>query len=149
MTDLWCVRADTGRFTSHFVDGGYAAIGWNELGDLRGVTSKEELYPRYKAAFPNDTKFVVGQQVGPISRFLLDMKAGDYVITPAADTEWLHYGEFGPDSVYYFETADDGCRYQHRRRVAWANKRLRRGDFSVPFQKSIGALLAVFGIAAH
>jgi restriction system protein len=146
MSDLWCVRADSGKFASHFVAGGYAGIGWNEIGNLSAVASKEELYLKYNTAFPNESRYVVGQQVGQIARFLLEMKPGDLVITPAADSEWLHYGELTQDASYYFELSDDGCRLRHRRRIAWASNRLRRGDFSVPFQRCIGSSLTVFGI---
>jgi hypothetical protein len=144
---LWCVRADSGTYTSHFLGGGYAAIGWAELGDLTTVKSRDELYPRYKEAYPQDTSnIVIGQQVGQVARFLLDMQPADYVVTPAVDTEWLHYGTLGQDSGYYFASTGDGCRYPHRRRVAWASDRLRRGDFSVPFQRSSCSSLTVFGV---
>ncbi len=50
--------------------------------DLSTVTSRDELYPLFKAAYPDDTSnIVIGQQVGQIARFLLEMRAGDYVIT--------------------------------------------------------------------
>jgi len=147
MSNLWCVRADSTAFTSHFLNGGYAAIGWANIGNLSHVTTREELYPIYKAARPEDTsKYVIGNQVGQIGRFLLEMQPGDYVVTPAVDTEWLHYGTLGPDSGYYFSSTDDGCRYPHRRKVVWAKDRLRRGDFSVPFQRSTCSSLTVFSI---
>ena len=94
MTNVYCVRAESGTYTKHFVDGGYVAIGWLDNDDLSQVTTRDELYPLYKAEYPADTSnIVIGQQVGQIARFLLEMQAGDYVITPAADTEWLHYGK--------------------------------------------------------
>jgi hypothetical protein len=80
--------------------------------DLGAITAREQLYPLYKAAHPQDTSnIVIGIQVGQIARFLLEMKAGDYVITPAADTEWLHYGKLEGDPSYHFVTGSDGCPY--------------------------------------
>jgi restriction system protein len=90
---------------------------------------------------------VIGIQVGQIARFLLDMKAGDYVVTPAADTEWLHYGKLEAGPSYWYAKESDDCPYRHRRRVAWAQERLRRGDFSVPFQNTIRSSLTVFAIS--
>ena len=88
MNNIWCVRANFGAFANHFVNGGYVAIGYDLTSSLAGVTTREELTNIYKAAHPDETSnLVVGQQVGHIARFLLDMKEGDYVVTPASDTE--------------------------------------------------------------
>jgi Restriction endonuclease len=149
MTNVWCVRADSGQFAEHFLRGGYAGIGWSEIAqDLGAVRSREALYPLVRAAFPDvQSAIVIGNYVGQIARFLLEIKAGDYVITPALDTEWLHYGRVGADPSYFFATTEDGCRYRHRRHIEWAKDRLKRGDFSVPFQNTIRSSLTVFAIS--
>jgi restriction system protein len=148
MTNVWCVRAEFGTYTKQFVEGGYVAIGWMANSDLSRIRTRDELYPFYKAEHPNDTSnIVIGQQVGQIARFLLEIKAGDYVITPAADTEWLHYGQLAPDPSYSYTAGNDGCPYRHRRRVIWAARQLKRGDFSVPFQNTIRSSLTVFAIS--
>lgn len=148
MTSVWCVRAEFGTYTKQFVEGGYVAIGWMSNSDLSRIKARDALYPLYKAEHPDDTSnIVIGQQVGQIARFLLEIQAGDYVITPAADTEWLHYGKLDPDPSYVFAEGGDGCPYRHRRRVTWAGSRLKRGDFSVPFQNTIRSSLTVFAIS--
>lgn len=97
MTSVWCVRAEFGTYTKQFVDGGYVAIGWMPNSDLSHIKTRDELYPLYKSEHPADTSnIVIGQQVGQIARFMLEIQAADYVITPAADTEWLHYGKLSP-----------------------------------------------------
>lgn len=116
--------------------------------DLTSVKSRDELYPLYKAAHPEDvSNIVVGVQVGQISRFLLEMQPGDYVLTPAADTDWLHYGVLQSDPSYVYAAGDDGCPYRHRRRIAWAKERIPRADLSVPFQNTIRSSLTVFGVS--
>jgi len=148
MTNVWCVRGEFGTFTKQFVEGGYVAIGWMPNVDLSEVKSRDELYPLYKKEHPDDTSnIVVGQQVGQIARFLLEISEGDYVITPAADTEWLHVGQVSGSPSYVYAAGDDGCPYRHRRQVAWAKKRLKRADLSVPFQNTIRSLLTVFAIS--
>lgn len=148
MSNVWCVRAEFGTYTKQFVDGGYVAIGWLNDRDLSHVKTREELYPIYKKAYPQDTSnIVIGQQVGQIARFLLDILPGDYVITPAADTEFLHYGKIDNNPTYIYADGNDGCPYRHRRRIEWAKERLKRGDFSVPFQNTIRSSLTVFGIS--
>lgn len=147
MSNLWCVRADFGRYVPNFLKHGYAAIGWVDNTDLSIIHSKEELFPLYKKEHPEDTSnIVIGQQVGQIARFLLEMKTGDYVVTPDSNTELLHYGCL-LDNPYFYSPNDDGCPYRHRRRVKWETKVLKRNQFSVPFQNTIRSSLTVFSIS--
>lgn len=149
MSNVWCVRANAGEFAEHFLRGGYVGIGWREIAqDLSHVRLREELYLIVRSAYPDvQSAIVIGNYVGQLARFMLDIMAGDWVITPAADTEWLHYGQIGLDPSYYYATSDDGCPYRHRRRVTWAKERLKRGDFSVPFQNTIRSSLTVFAVS--
>ena len=144
--NLWCVRAGSGRYTESFIKGNYFAIGWNTLGDLSKIKTRDELYPLYEQANPKDGKVVTGQQVGQIARFLLEIQSSDYIITPSPDTEKLLYGQV-ETGIYYYHPGDDSCPYQHRRPIKWNNKEYNRGDFSVPFQNTIRSSLTVFSIS--
>lgn len=74
MISVWCVRAEFGTYAKQFVEGGYVAIGWIDDVDLSRIVTREELYPLYKQAHPDDTSnIVIGQQVGQIARFLLEI----------------------------------------------------------------------------
>ncbi|WP_420592720.1 restriction endonuclease [Robiginitalea biformata] len=144
--ELYCVRAEYGTYTQHFINGEYVAIGW--LGDmgLGHINSRDELYPLYKAAYPNDTSnVVIGQQVGQIARFLLEISPGDYVITPAQNTEYIYYGIVLKDP-YFFADRSDGCPFLHRKKVKWHPEPILRSQFSVPFQNTIRSSLTVFKI---
>lgn len=146
MPEVYVVRAEFGRYTEDFLKGGYAAIGWMQDVDLSGINSRDELYPIYREQYPEDTSnVVIGQQVGQIARFLLEIRAGDYVITPSSNTEIIHYGTVTPDSYYYF-TGKDGCPYPHRRKIKWNAKPIERNAFSVPFQNTIRSSLTVFKV---
>lgn len=149
MINIWCIRANGGQYTESFQKGGYAGIGWREIEkDLSSMRSRDDLYPIVQAAYPDQkSPIVIGNYVGQMARFLLEIQAGDYVITPAADTEWLHYGKVDPDPSYFYATGDDGCPYRHRRRMTWEKERLKRNDFSVPFQNTIRSSLTVFAIS--
>ncbi len=146
MPEVYVVRAEFGRYTEDFLKGEYAAIGWIHDVDLSGIKSRDELRPIYSEQHPEDTSnVVIGQQVGQIARFLLEIKTGDYVITPSGNTEIIHYGVVEPDSYYYF-TGKDGCPYPHRRKIKWHNKPIERNAFSVPFQNTIRSSLTVFKV---
>lgn len=146
--NLYVVRADFGTYTHQFINGGYVAIGWIPEVDLSDITSRDELYPLYKTAYPKDTSnVVIGQQVGQIARFLLEIKPGDYVITPAADTDYIYYGTIPEGKSYFHADDSDGCPYIHRRKVTWNTKPVLRSLFSVPFQNSIRSSLTVFQVS--
>jgi predicted Mrr-cat superfamily restriction endonuclease len=143
--DIYCVRADFGTYTKHFLDGTYVGIGWLINDDLSAINSRDELYPLYKKEYPHDkSNVVIGQQVGQIARFLLEIKSGDYIITPAQDTEYIYYGII---DTYYYAECKDGCPYPHRRKVIWNKTPIQRSQFSVPFQNTIRSSLTVFSIS--
>lgn len=128
--------------------GNYIAIGWLSDTDLTNIKNREELYPIYKEEHPDDTSnVVIGQQVGQIARFLLEIKAGNYVITPSSDTEYIYYSVVEEDPSYYFADGSDGCPFLHRRKIKWNKTPIQRSVFSVPFQNTIRSSLTVFQIS--
>ncbi|MEF2549610.1 restriction endonuclease [Aurantimonas sp. E1-2-R+4] len=148
MTNVWCVRADFGRYARAFVDGGFVAIGWLPGHDLADYTSRDELHPIYRAAYPNDvSNIVIGQQIGQIGRFLFEMKGGDTVITPDANTELLHHGVIRADPSYRYEPNDPTTPYPHHRLVDWSTTSLLRSSLSVPLQNTMRSSLTVFGVS--
>jgi len=147
MSELYCVRANFGQYSEHFVKGGYVALGWLEHDDLSKIKNRDELEVLYRKDKPNDTSpYVVGQQVGQIARFLLEMRPGDYVITPSAELEYLYYGVI-KDVPYAYVVPTDGCPYRHRRMVDWSKMKLQRNQFPVPFQNTIRSSLTIFSIS--
>lgn len=148
MPNVFVVRAEFGTYVDHFINGGYAGIGWIADDDLSDIRNRDELYPIYRAAHPEDTSnVVIGQQVGQIARFLLEIKAGDYVIVPSGNTDIIYYGIVELDRSYFFVAEPtDGCKYHHRRRIKWNPQPVNRKDFSVPFQNSIRSSLTVFRV---
>jgi len=147
MSSVFCVRAEWGTYTQSFLSGGFVGIDWITNTDLSAITTRDELYPIYKSEHPEDkSNIVIGQQVGQIARFLLEMKAGDYVLTPDSNTELLHWGQIEVDPSYFYVTSNDGCPYRHRRRTKWMGT-LMRSARSVPFQHTMQSSLTVFAVS--
>ena len=145
---MWVVRADFGRFTNHFISKGFVGIGWLPDDDLTQVTNREQIRALYTSRYPKDTSnVVIGQQVGQIARFALEIQPGDYVITPAAQNERLQYGVVSAGPSYFYHAGDDGCHYRHRRKVDWNDVTIARSDFSVPFQNTIRSSLTIFSVS--
>ncbi len=148
MTNVWVVRADFGRFTNHFISKEFVGIGWLPDDDLTQVTNREQIRALYTSRYPKDTSnVVIGQQVGQIARFALEIQPGDYVITPAAQNERLQYGVVSAEPSYFYHAGDDGCHYRHRRKVDWNDVPIARSDFSVPFQNTIRSALTIFSVS--
>jgi len=123
---------------------GFVGIGYSLDVDLSRVESKDALYDAYRRTHPDETSnLVMGQQVGQIARFLLELQPGDYVIMPGEGKD-LHYGSLVEEAAY-FHPGDDGCHYRHRRSVKWLGE-LRRDLLSVPFQNTMRSTLAVFAV---
>ena len=145
MSNVWCVRAGSGAYAKQFVHGGYVGVHFGITSDLTQVSSRDELTAIYRAAHPDEiSNLVIGQQVGQLARFLLEMQEGDYVLTPAADAALLHYGRL-TDGPPYADDASDSP-YPVRRRVKWIAT-LNRSALSVPFQNTIRSSLTVFAVS--
>ncbi len=146
MAEIWCVRAVYGKYAQQFLEGAYIAIGWLDKVDLSDVNSREQVWNLYVDYYKEDTSsYVIGQQVGQISRFLHEIKPGDYVITMPENTNIIYWG-IVEDKPYYFSDTKDGCPFPHRRKVKWHNEPVLRANFSVPFQNSIRSSLTVFWV---
>lgn len=145
MPNVWVVRADSGAYANHFAEGGYAGIGWN-LGSPSVVAEKAAITQAYRRIYQEDSNVMVGVNVGQIDRFLHKIESGDYILTPTANTQLLLYGKVTEEHPYYDETRDDGCPYAYRRKVDWADRQLRRSEFSESFKNTIRGQLTVFRV---
>lgn len=149
MPELFCVRAEGGKYAKAFLEGGYVAIGWFPGYDLSSFNSREDIVKLYRDTYPNEkSNYVIGTQAGQVHRFLNDIHAGDYIITPSEDVELLYWGIVVDEPCYdYMPIGDRNCPYCHRRKVNWAQKPINRSELSIPFQNTMRATLTVFAIA--
>ncbi len=139
------VRSNYGQYTPQFLSGEYVAIGWLDRTNLSNVKSREELHPLYKQYDPDSSNLVSGQQVGQISRFLHELKKGDYVLTQSVNSDHIHYGVVTGDYYYEYNSVD-GCPFPHRKKVKWIAE-IARNQFSVPVQNTIRSSLTIFYIS--
>ena len=145
MPNVWCVQAEFGKHVDRFVNGGYAGIGWIPDKDLTEITDKAHLYTLYRQAYPDHKKKGAEMNVGQISRFLLMIKPGDYIITRTKNKDLWRYGRVAND-LYYEPNSNDGCPFPHRRKVDWGKQPLDKTKLSIPFRKAMGAGLTVYAI---
>ena len=131
---MWLVRAQGGEWTDAFVKNGYIGIGYGmDNTDLTQVSSRNGVRELYESEHPAKVnRGSAGHDVGNISRFHLDIHAGDYVVTPRRNGQTLHYGEVEGGGTYYmYKDVGQPCR--NRKNVIWAGNTLHRrsiGTFS-------------------
>lgn len=148
MPRVYIVRANFGKYLTHFIRGGYVGIGALPTIDFSEAKNREELYEILENERPGmATDLTVGRELGQIERFLLGMRGGDTVITPDTDTRMIHYGIIERSASYYCLGSVDGCSYPHRRRVIWNRKGIEENDFSLPFQRTVRSPQVVFQVS--
>jgi restriction system protein len=138
---LWKVNA--GRrsiFASEFINRNIVAIGWSEAGDYTSVASKEELFTRVKAAYPDWTDRQTEVGVGQIWRFLRAVRPGDSVLTYDPSTRLYHLGRIEGEPTY---RPDDIPALPVQRAVTWGTC-VSRDDLSPRAKGKLGAILTLF-----
>ena len=76
MPNIWMVSAHFGIHTKTWVEGGYAAVGWLPEVDLTSVSSRDEIFRRYREAHPDETRHEVGANAGQLATFILKIQPG-------------------------------------------------------------------------
>ena len=143
-SSFWVVRAESGRYTPHFVRSGIVAIGWEELGDFRAL-EREELRSKIDATYGGSPQSVAAK-TGQLWRFVHEISEGDYVLTPnhAAGTHLV--GQVISPALWEAKPADE-C-YQTRRKVQWVAE-IEKAEMTAPLRLSLNSSLTVFGLATH
>ena len=141
---VWVVRANGGKYADYFVTGSYVAVEWEPI-ELSSVSSLSDLRRLYREAYPDHNANQLRVNVKQLAAFHIEMREGDYVITPTGDSEWLLYGRITGGTVY--ASPDDGCPYRNRRPVDWAANPLRRHDLSVSLRNTLGSSRTVFAVS--
>jgi len=108
---------------------------------------RDDLEDIHATVSPGDARNVLkGQQLDQVARFLFEVKAGDFVVTPSLNTEHIYYGTIQPEPNYYYDNISDACPYVHRKRVIWCASPIPAGMLPAPIQIAMRSSLSVFPI---
>ncbi len=128
------------------VENGYVAIGWQELGDLRGLPADRETFKAtLRNAYPDKPEAAIRVEAGVLFRFIHEMQAGDVVVYPSKHNRMINIGRFSGKSTYLAGDADE---YPNHRAVEWLGH-FPRSDFSQSALNELGAFLALFKVSKH
>ncbi|MGQ3281546.1 restriction endonuclease [Bosea sp. (in: a-proteobacteria)] len=127
------------------IDGGYVAIGWPGLGDIRAYPDREAFKAALAAQAAEGHAGAVPVQAGILFRFTHEMKAGDIVVYPSKHDRMVNIGRFTGQTSY---VEGDGDEYPNRREVEWLGH-YPRNDFSQAALNEIGSYVTLFRIRRH
>lgn len=140
--NMWMVRAGESAFLiDDFKSKNYVSIGWNKIGNISDVKRKDKIKKLVEEADYYKKKSQVIVAAGQISRFLLDFKKGDYVITYDPDNRVYLVGEIQSDYEFNKRISE----YHHVRRVNWLGE-VSRDKLTVPTKNTLGAISTIFQI---
>jgi restriction system protein len=119
MQNMWMVRAGRDAFLiDDFKNNNYVAIGWNEIGDISKVKSRDEIKNLLQKKYTYSKKNELNIDTGQVSRFLFDFKKEDYVLSYDNVDRIYLVGKITGD--YYFDKSKRD--YYHTRKVEWLEK---------------------------
>ena len=111
--DVWVIGAGEGaRLWGDFHEHGFAAIGWDDLGDLSQYDSRAAIH---RALIENGAGQNPSNQSRAVWEFVHEMKIGDILIAKRGRTAILGWGKVTGDYTYESERAE----YQNLRTVEW------------------------------
>ncbi len=139
---VWVVRAGVNNeIASEVGKASVVAIGWDKMGDLSELSTRDDFKNRYRTKYADDSGASVGIGAGQIYKFVQQIQKGDFVLTPIRVSREVLIGEIIGD--YTFDAQVISARYPHIKKVQWL-KKVSRDDISVPFRNTLGGLSTVF-----
>ena len=142
MTRMWMVRAgEDGFLLDEFQNKSIVAIGWDKIKNASDFKSKEEIKQVFSEKYPEKKKHqnIIG--AGQFSRFVLEFKKGDRVLSYNKDKREYLVGEIQSDYEYNPALSQ----YHHIRRVKWLGV-VNRDKLSTTTRNTLGAISTIFEI---
>lgn len=140
----WMVRAGKGgRFFDEFRDKSIVAIGWDGIGDLARMKTRDEIANAVRAASPNSSEQSISMTAGQLYRFAREFQIGDRVVTYDPRARRYLCGRIAGD--YNFQSGHDVEEFLNTRTVEW-QKETSREDITETSRNSLGAISTIFSI---
>ncbi|MBL8309797.1 MAG: restriction endonuclease [Burkholderiales bacterium] len=138
---MWMVRAGEGGVrVDEFRAGSVVAIGWEELGDMSSLHTREQFTKAVERAYPGTRRMQVAMSAGQAYRFAREIKKHDRVVTYDPSRREYLLGTVTGD--YNYKPATDGS-YPQLRSVQW-DATVSRDVLSVATRNSLGAIATLF-----
>lgn len=140
-TRAWTVRGGRdGEQEQAALDEDVILVAWDELGDLSGTQSVDDIVAMLRVAYPDNSEATNSNNAHQLWRFVHTMQPGDFVVMPRKNKPVLAVGRItGP----YDFRADKPSLSRHARPVEWLSKGLERTAVRGDLRDSMGSLLTI------
>ena len=145
MRDIWVVRAGGGGVhADEFEEAGIAAIGFSDK-SVSNLKSRDAFLSELARDNPTMKKGRLINWASQLFRFVHEVKEGDLILTPIADTREILVGVCTGQYRYDPSIEED---LPHTRSVNWM-KRISRDELTGPAKNSSSATLTLFSMNEH
>ena len=122
-SNVWLFRAGKdGEDEDAWLDGGLALLGFQEVGDLAGCESQNDVRERVAAAYPDSDARTITKHATELRQFAVDAGLRDFVVMPQKHQPTVAIGRI---AGHYAYAEVDGFR-RHTRPVLWERADIRR-----------------------
>lgn len=138
---MWMVRAQRGgRLFDEFESKSLVAIGWEEMGNMAHLQTRQEFSAAVAQAWPGSKPGQVAASAGQAFRFVREIKQGDRVVTYDPSERVYLIGTISGDYAFDPSQISDNANI---RRVSWSG-RVFRDQLTVSTRNSLGAISTLF-----
>ena len=139
---FWVVRAGRhGANEDYVLERNAVVVGWESVGDLSEILSKDALQARVQQVYPNESAGTQRIWTGELWAFKERIRIGDWVAVPLTTRSAIAIGRV-TSAYQYVQGAPSGAK--HQRTVEWIRTDLPRSDIDQDILFTLGSTLAVF-----
>ena len=144
---LWVARAGRyGEQEPFALANGCVVVGWDEIGDLSGLSTRDQLLPMLSAADPDEAEKTLKNWESQLWAFSHRIALGDIVVLPRKKTSTLAFGRV---TGSYRHIADAPPGAKHQLPVEWLKVDLPRQSVDSDLRYSFGGAMTVFQVTRN
>ncbi|MCA1549178.1 restriction endonuclease [Bradyrhizobium sp. BRP19] len=139
---FWVVRAGKhGVNEDYAVENNVAVIGWDSVGDLSGIATKEAMLAHVQGVYHEKSLGVQRIWAGELWAFKDKIRNGDWIAVPLTSRSAIAIGRVAASYRY---VADAPAGAGHQRPVEWVRTDLPRSEIDQDLLYTLGSTLTVF-----
>ena len=144
----WLIRAgrDGDRY-DYNIEHGLACLGWDDVPDLRGFSSRQELRDALRPHFPDSREGTISSHTGQLWRMRTDVRSGDLVVMPRKGAPQIALGVV--TRGYWHDSAADMGWGRHVVSVDWKRTDVPRTALKQDLVGSLSAQMTICSITRN
>ena len=148
MPTAWLIRAgrDGDRF-DYNIEHGLACLGWDDVPDLRGFSSRQELRDALRLYFPESREGTISNYTSQLWRMRTDVRVGDLVVMPRKGAPQIALGSVSRE--YWHDGAADMGWGRHVVSVDWKSTDVPKTTLNQDLQNSLSAQMTICSITRN